>query len=111
MRRYFWFNGEIIPNKYFQHFDRSKTRHDRAKLVGPVVSTGHRSKIILSLEGETMNFKRLYNNHRLSRLLLIEWVHGKQPQVTLDLKSNCHFLYKEMKSNLLEESCGLSNVT
>ena len=32
MRRYFWFNGEIIPNKYFQHFDRSKTRHDRAKI-------------------------------------------------------------------------------
>ena len=32
MRQYFWFNGEIIPNKYFQHFDRLKTRHDRAKL-------------------------------------------------------------------------------
>ena len=32
MRRYFWLNGEILQNKYFQYFDRSKTRHDRAKI-------------------------------------------------------------------------------
>ena len=32
MRRYFWLNGEILQNKYFQYFDRSKTRHDQAKL-------------------------------------------------------------------------------
>ena len=31
-RQYFWFNGEFLQNKYFQHFDRSKTRHDRAKI-------------------------------------------------------------------------------
>ena len=32
MRRYFWINGEILQNKYFQYFDRSKMRHDRAKI-------------------------------------------------------------------------------
>ena len=32
MRRYFWLNGEIVKIKYFQYFDRSKTRHDRAKI-------------------------------------------------------------------------------
>ena len=25
-------NREILQNKYFQYFDRSKTRHDRAKI-------------------------------------------------------------------------------
>ena len=48
MRRYFWFNGEILPNKYFQHFDRTKTRHDRAKIGLAINTTGHHSKIILS---------------------------------------------------------------
>ena len=32
MRQYFWLNGEILQNKYFQYFDRSKRRHDRAKI-------------------------------------------------------------------------------
>ena len=32
MRRYFWLNREILQNKHFQYFDRSKTRHDRAKI-------------------------------------------------------------------------------
>ena len=30
-RRYFCLKGEILQNRYFQHFDRSNTRHDRAK--------------------------------------------------------------------------------
>ena len=25
-------NGEILQNKYFQYFERSKKRHDRAKI-------------------------------------------------------------------------------
>ena len=25
--------GEILQNKYFQYFDRPKTRHDRAKII------------------------------------------------------------------------------
>ena len=32
MRQYFWLNGEILQNKYFQYFDRSKTRDDQAKI-------------------------------------------------------------------------------
>ena len=32
MRQYFWLNREILQNKHFQYFDRSKTRHDRAKI-------------------------------------------------------------------------------
>ena len=33
MRRYFWLNRVILQNKHFQYqFDRSKTRHDRAKI-------------------------------------------------------------------------------
>ena len=32
MRQYYWLNGEILQNEYFQYFDRSKTRHDRAKI-------------------------------------------------------------------------------
>ena len=32
MRQYFWLNREILPSKYFQYFDRSKKRHDRAKI-------------------------------------------------------------------------------
>ena len=32
MRQYFWLNGEILQNEYFQYFDRSETRHDRAKI-------------------------------------------------------------------------------
>ena len=32
MRRYFWLNRETLQNKHFQYFDRSKTRHDRAKI-------------------------------------------------------------------------------
>ena len=32
MRLYFWLNREILKNKHFQYFDRSKTRHDRAKI-------------------------------------------------------------------------------
>ena len=32
MRQWFWLNGEILQNKYFQYFDRSKTRHDQAKI-------------------------------------------------------------------------------
>jgi len=43
--------------------------------------------------------------------LLIEGVHWKKPQVTLDLMSNAPFLYKEAESNLLRESCSLSDVT
>ena len=46
MRRYFWLNREILQNKHFQYFDRSKTRHDRAKIG----LAGHRSKTILSPE-------------------------------------------------------------
>ena len=29
---YFWLNGLFLQNKYFQYFDRSKTRCDRAKI-------------------------------------------------------------------------------
>ena len=32
MRQYFWLNGEILQNKYFQYFDRSKMRHGRGKI-------------------------------------------------------------------------------
>ena len=41
----------------------------------------------------------------------IEGVCGKKFQVSLDLMSNCPFLYKEVNSNLLGESCSSSDVT
>jgi len=41
----------------------------------------------------------------------VERVHGKKPQVTLALMSNSPFHLKEVKSNLLGESCSLSDIT
>jgi len=41
----------------------------------------------------------------------VEGVHGKKPQVTLALMSNSPFHLKEVKSNLLGESCSLSDIT
>ena len=42
-------------------------------------------------------------------LVTNEGVREKKPQVTLDLMSNSLFLYKEVKSSLLGESCSLSD--
>ena len=48
MRQYFLLNGDILQNKYFQYFDRSKRDMTELKLVWTINTTGHRSKIILS---------------------------------------------------------------
>ena len=58
--------------------------------------------------------KRKIQEIRLSEevgRLTTEGVCGKKPLVTLDLMSKSPLLYKEVKSNLLRESCHLSDVT
>ena len=74
MKCYFWFNGEILQNtcKYFQHFDRSKTRHDRAKIGLPVNTTDHRSKIILSPGPSKLDTRNSILDPQLSKTSRIE---------------------------------------
>ena len=50
MKQYFWQNRLLLHNKYFQSFDRLKTRRDQAKIGLAVQQDRPLSKIILSPE-------------------------------------------------------------
>ena len=60
-------NGEILKIKYFQYFDRSKMRHDRAKIGLAGQYDRHHSKIILSPADMTLTWQKIrcmYQNNQ-----------------------------------------------
>ena len=68
MRRNFWLVGEILQNKYFNILTGQKRDMTELKLVWPVNTTGHRSKIILSPASVSTAFP---SSPKLSRVFVI----------------------------------------